>query len=1000
MKMRSNVFLSLIISLILTGIGPSCDKRPSAPDYDNPLDPENPATKGEPFSLTAAISNGGITLNWTKASHPEVVKYNIYRSEQAATGYSRIFTTNDANQQSYTDATVANGHTYWYQISAVNKKNQESARTNTTTVEIHTQPVISINGNAQFTITRQVSLTLLANNAVKMMLANNSDFSGVVWENYSTVKNWSLTIGEGQKTVYFKVKYEDNSESSASNATINPQPINPGIIINTNEAYTSARNVSLSLTASGSNLQMKLSENADFTGSGWESFISSKSFELSTGDGEKTVYAKFKNDFEIETTVSDKILPLSVQNQQIKIGESDTTNTLNVQLNITAQNALKMMISNDPQFTDGIWENFIPIKSWQLDYSRALNFDAVVYAKFKNDFEGVSSVVQDNIYLKIKSGISINNNETYASSRSVTLYIFSENANSMMFSNYADFSNAQWENYTETKNWTLLTGSGPITVFAKFKNSSGLISDTYADSILPLPINPLISINTGDEFTSVRLVMLNLIASGNNIQMEVSENADFTGSSWETYSASKTFELSTGDGEKTVYAKFKNDFDIESTVVNDPILLDTTPPHIAANVSPESGVTNETDFTFDVSGCSDNLTPFNQLLLRYDFNNDGNYETGWEFAVQKAYTYPTGGDKTIKIELKDGAGWMVSQALQVSVNTRPVAVFTAAADPPFSLFWHFDATASYDAEDGENIEYRWDFDGDSGWDTGWLVQDTISYTFADYGEYNSKLQTRDLKGLSNEEAVAVAVAEMVEMVYVAGGTFTMGDTWGDGYSNELPTHMVTVSSFNMSKYEVTQEQYEEVMGNNPSFFKGDSKLPVEGINWYDAVTFCNTLSTRAGLTPCYTINGLSTTCSFNANGYRLPTEAEWEYAARGGPNDTNSGKYSGSDSPDGVAWYSSNSGNQTHPVGQKQPNELGLYDMSGNVWEWCYDWYYNSYYSISPPVNPTGPEEIGLTRINRGGDWGMPAKVVRVAVRGCNDPLTQNYIGLRLLRAD
>ncbi|MDX9870037.1 MAG: SUMF1/EgtB/PvdO family nonheme iron enzyme [Candidatus Cloacimonadales bacterium] len=230
--------------------------------------------------------------------------------------------------------------------------------------------------------------------------------------------------------------------------------------------------------------------------------------------------------------------------------------------------------------------------------------------------------------------------------------------------------------------------------------------------------------------------------------------------------------------------------------------------------------------------------------------------------------------------------------------------------------------------------------------------------------------------------------------FVQGGTFQMGST--SGGSDENPVHSVTVSSFFIGKYQVTQKEWLSVMGNNPSNFKGDNR-PVEQVTWYDAVEYCNKLSKKEGLTPAYTINGYNVTCNWSANGYRLPTEAEWEYAARGG-NKSKGYTYSGSNTVDNVAWCSSNSNSQTYDVGTKAPNELGIYDMSGNVWEWCWDWYSSSYYSSSPANNPTGPSS-GSYRVDRGGSWGHNGHDCRVARRSRNSPgNSRHYLGLRVLR--
>jgi formylglycine-generating enzyme required for sulfatase activity len=232
-----------------------------------------------------------------------------------------------------------------------------------------------------------------------------------------------------------------------------------------------------------------------------------------------------------------------------------------------------------------------------------------------------------------------------------------------------------------------------------------------------------------------------------------------------------------------------------------------------------------------------------------------------------------------------------------------------------------------------------------------------------------------------------------DMVRVEGGAFQMGST--NGYDNEKPVHSVTVKSFYMGKYEVTQKEWAEIMGTNPSKFKGDD-LPVENVSWYDAIEYCNKRSLKEGLTPAYRGSGDSITCNFSATGYRLPTEAEWEYAAKGGDKDYLTLSYSGSNNADAVGWHTDNSGGRTHPVGTKLPNDLGLFDMSGNVWEWCWDWYGD--YPASARTDPAGPAS-GALRVLRGGSWNIYAQYLRSAFRGYNTPsLRDSYGGFRLVR--
>lgn len=220
----------------------------------------------------------------------------------------------------------------------------------------------------------------------------------------------------------------------------------------------------------------------------------------------------------------------------------------------------------------------------------------------------------------------------------------------------------------------------------------------------------------------------------------------------------------------------------------------------------------------------------------------------------------------------------------------------------------------------------------------------------------------------------------IEMVRVEGGTFMMGATQEQGTDVrdwEKPVHQVTLSTYRIGQTEVTQALWTAVMGSNPSSFTGNMNLPVESVNWEDCQLFITRLNQMTG------------------RQFRLPTEAEWEFAARGG-NKTNHYRYSGGNNADEVAWYPGNSNDVTHPVAQKKPNELGIYDMSGNVWEFCQDWY--SRYSSNAQTNPTGGAE-GSTpyRIIRGGSWFFPVEACRVAYRNICNPSNRNYSeGFRL----
>ena len=235
-----------------------------------------------------------------------------------------------------------------------------------------------------------------------------------------------------------------------------------------------------------------------------------------------------------------------------------------------------------------------------------------------------------------------------------------------------------------------------------------------------------------------------------------------------------------------------------------------------------------------------------------------------------------------------------------------------------------------------------------------------------------------LNGVNNGSShIFIAHNVMIEMVRVEGGTFTMGATAeqaSDAFSDELPTHKVTLSPFLIGKYEVSQTLWLAVMGENPSVNTGIN-LPVDNVTWNECQTFITKLN------------------ELTRKNFRLLTEAEWEYAARGG-NKSKGYKYSGSNNLGDVAWYIDNSNNTSHAMGTKAPNELGIYDMTGNVMEWVSDW--KGSYSSGAQTNPTGPDS-GTYRVNRGGSYGNVERLSRITNRNSIDPnMSSKTMGLRL----
>ena len=252
------------------------------------------------------------------------------------------------------------------------------------------------------------------------------------------------------------------------------------------------------------------------------------------------------------------------------------------------------------------------------------------------------------------------------------------------------------------------------------------------------------------------------------------------------------------------------------------------------------------------------------------------------------------------------------------------------------------------------------------------------------------------------QPVRITTASGVEMVYLPGGTFQMGDDHGG--RDEAPAHRVTVTGFLMDIYEVTHEMYVKAQLPDPSHWRDTPRGPVERVRWRDAKQYCNERSVLEGLKPCYDEKTPDWDCNVAASGYRLPTEAEWEFASRAGT--TGPYEFGSVDKLRLHAWFGDNAEAKTHPVGQKKPNRWGLHDLYGNVSEWCEDVYSPSYYATSPSVDPVGPPGTGadVRRVIKGGSWKSSADQCRSAARqgevtGDSDAcFSTDFCGFRCVR--
>ncbi len=373
------------------------------------------------------------------------------------------------------------------------------------------------------------------------------------------------------------------------------------------------------------------------------------------------------------------------------------------------------------------------------------------------------------------------------------------------------------------------------------------------------------------------------------------------------------------------------------------------------------------------------------------------------------YTKPLSVSENTTLKAKSyRSGWTPSSTATANYT---INVSTPTFDPPGGTYASAQTVTITCSTPGATIRYT--TNGSEPTESSTQCTTPLSVT------ENTTLKAKCFKSGWTPSSPASATYTINTMIFVPGGSFTMGDIREQGSSDELPTHTVTLNSFYIGKYELTQAEYSQYMPN-PGWTSNRGlgpNYPAYYVSWYAAVKYCNLRSMAEGFTPCYTIGGSTNPanwgavptednnatwdaviCNWSANGYRLLTEAEWEYAARGATNNPDY-LYSGSDDISAVAWYNSNSGDTSHPVGTKAPNGIGTYDMSGNLWEWCWDWFSNSYYSSSPQHNPTGPAS-GYSRVLRGGSWSSDTSYCRVANRCVHDPYIRLNlsVGFRLCR--
>jgi formylglycine-generating enzyme required for sulfatase activity len=417
-------------------------------------------------------------------------------------------------------------------------------------------------------------------------------------------------------------------------------------------------------------------------------------------------------------------------------------------------------------------------------------------------------------------------------------------------------------------------------------------------------------------------------------------------------------------------------------------------PTACATVDPESGPL-DTSFAFDASCSSDAEDELASLVFRWDWTGNGSFDTELTGTVTATHQFAATGIHDTILEVEDTAGNTDRDTLSVTVNPDlpPVACVETVVDTgTLSTLFSFDATCSTDAEDiFSDITFRWDWEGDGVFDEEGGGHATTTHQYTSTGVFEMILEVLDTIGQADRDTVIITVELGIDTVSIPAGGFTMGSGSGEPghYAWEVSHPVALTYGFIMFAHPVTEMAYDLVMGSGQSV----SMMPRGYVDWDEAVVYCNVLSALEGLTPAYTINAPNGDVTWNhdADGWRLPTEAEWEYACRAGSEAAFPG---GQASQLGCApvdpvlddygWYC---GNTFVPqeVGQKLPNDWGLHDMHGSLYEWCWDGYLPAYETLSMD-DPVYDVEPGANRTCRGGSWQSDTRHCRAAYRGQADP--------------
>ena len=555
---------------------------------------------------------------------------------------------------------------------------------------------ILINDGDAVTNQQTVDLSLSASGAVSMMISESSTFEGASYESYAISKSFTLSSGDGTKTIY--VKYKDmlgneTTETISDSIVLDTAaPTSGSVSINSGATHTNNTSVTLTLSATGAS-EMMISEDADFTGASYESYATSKSFTLSSGDGIKTVYVRYKDEAGNETTVtiSDSItLDMTSPTVVITSTEDDPTNAspIPIPITITFSESVTGFELSDLTVGNGTADNFsgsgttytadiTPTADGEITVD--IDADAAIDTA-GNGNEAATQFSIDSDRTSPSDGmISINDGESDTNDKDVTLRFYVTGASQMMISENADFSGASYEPFVPlvSKSYTLSEGDGNKTIYVKYKDTAGNeTTETISASILldtTPPTNASILINDGNAFTADKTVALKLSAD-DAVEMIVSEKSDFSDATYEDYATSKNFTLSETDGTKIIYVKYKDALGNETDAISDRIVLDTTAPtNTSISINKGASVADSRNVTISLSAKD-------AVEMIISENADFKGATYEDYATTRSFTLSSGdGTKTIYVKFKDALG---NETKTIS-DTIVLDTYVAPSEPEY-----------------------------------------------------------------------------------------------------------------------------------------------------------------------------------------------------------------------------------------------------------------------------------------------------------------------------